>query len=827
VRYPPWPVAYALISPDFALPADPFQAVSITLNCPASVSLGVSWIGRRVAGRDASGPFLPLPNPGDEKSHTLAVQPYWQDFAVIRNLQIIVPPNTPFALDCVWISSPFPRDTAPSRVTTWGDPVALSGWRPVRGIRLARADADGLQIELSDEVGLLASPLLDAAASDIAWYGAALSGIGLRDVALCWACDNAEGLQGEDFGVPDDARHIYNSRLAGATGWRGNLKALALQFRGRIGTRVTLRGVGAGSPPFGGPDLRTLFFGALDPLPRAGKPLQLVWVGENDGGEAIPELSLQPEGPASPPARTLPRLDHGVPQIVTWDLGASGPGKLDFGLTLRSPAGATACMTASASITSSAPPAAAISLIPTKTTVAVTFRTPAPESWIEPDFDRRYRNRPVLGDYAGDDLAVWPWQIRWAAEHGISVFIFDVRARRNAPDPADLAALKAFLAADKPAQMRWCVRLILSRDTSDTAAVGLLKSLGERLSRPDYLRQDGRPVVFVSGVRSAGAHTSPRNLSGAAEVARSLGLPGLYLVACAPLQDLSPASLSAAGFSAVSDPDDEGVPSQAGPVEPLEASWRAAASVGIPVIPNLTAGFAAPDVSASPPSDLARLGFLCALALQQVSSVPPGSPRLIVVGSWNADGTRLPLEPRRGALFGPLDTVRRVFADEAAHVNAVPADVGLGPFDRKPLSPPSEWTFDTPGFDESWNMAMGFRTVDVVDGALRGTTTTDESALFGGQTRLDSRLFDTIRIRLCLNRGKRARLGWETNLQPLCSENSIAFAVQADGRTHEYVLRPGLMPGWRGLITGFRLDPTDVADATVALESLKVTHELN
>jgi hypothetical protein len=35
------------------------------------------------------------------------------------------------------------------------------------------------------------------------------------------------------------------------------------------------------------------------------------------------------------------------------------------------------------------------------------------------------------------------------------------------------------------------------------------------------------------------------------------------------------------------------------------------------------------------------------------------------------------------------------------------------------------------------------------------------------------------------------------------------------------------MPGWRGLITGFRLDPTDVADATVALESLKVTHELN
>jgi hypothetical protein len=68
------------------------------------------------------------------------------------------------------------------------------------------------------------------------------------------------------------------------------------------------------------------------------------------------------------------------------------------------------------------------------------------------------------------------------------------------------------------------------------------------------------------------------------------------------------------------------------------------------------------------------------------------------------------------------------------------------------------------------------------------------------------------------------QLYWGTAAEPGFSEERVLlFAVQADGRMHEYRLEPGRHPRWAGqTITALRLDPGNgAASAEFALESVR------
>ena len=513
LRYAPWPKAYALISPEFSLPADPFQALTVTYSAPAGSVVGVSWIGRKAGERDTVGAFVPLPKTKDDAPVTATVQPHWQDFALIRHLQIIVPATTPLVVASVSLSDPR-RGLPLSHRTNWSTEEAFREWQPLSGIRKVQWTPAGLAVTLSESTGTLISPPIDAPAADFNWLGAtATVGSALR-FGLHWACDGAPGLRGEEFASPDSGSHVHNTRLFGATGWRGNVRGLALQISGYHGDTVTLSRIELAKLPTGGSDLRCLYLGLLDPTPEVGQPQTLVWVGENLGGEPIRDLTVVPVSPGGLASRTVGRLDYGVPTELRWEVRPRSPGVFPY------------------------------------------------------------------------QTQVWLAGRLWGAS------------------------------------MPTCGATILAH-------------------------------------RPAGAPPAP------------------------------------------------------------------------------------------------------------TTALPHSEPAL------------------------------------------------------------SRWAFAAPADKAPWNLAMGFRSLEVANNALCGVTVTDEPALFGGKTRLNAREFDTIHLRLAVTAGKRARLWWETNMEPISAGNSIPFALQPDGKPHDYALHAGLMPGWRGLTTGFRLDPTDTTGAQIALEEVKVTHELD
>jgi hypothetical protein len=50
---------------------------------------------------------------------------------------------------------------------------------------------------------------------------------------------------------------------------------------------------------------------------------------------------------------------------------------------------------------------------------------------------------------------------------------------------------------------------------------------------------------------------------------------------------------------------------------------------------------------------------------------------------------------------------------------------------------------------------------------------------------------------------------------------SLRFPIQADGEFHTYVLDMSQVPGWRGVITQIRLDPTDT-QAAVEIDYIRL-----
>jgi hypothetical protein len=117
---------------------------------------------------------------------------------------------------------------------------------------------------------------------------------------------------------------------------------------------------------------------------------------------------------------------------------------------------------------------------------------------------------------------------------------------------------------------------------------------------------------------------------------------------------------------------------------------------------------------------------------------------------------------------------------------------------------------------------MGMNILSILAGQLTGRTDSAEPAIFGGDTMLDTRRFGTALIGLSASAGKQGRLWWRTSLRKFALEHSLPFDLVADGAVHEYRLDLRQAPGWEGYLEGLRLDPTNVADAAIAVDYIRL-----
>jgi len=79
-----------------------------------------------------------------------------------------------------------------------------------------------------------------------------------------------------------------------------------------------------------------------------------------------------------------------------------------------------------------------------------------------------------------------------------------------------------------------------------------------------------------------------------------------------------------------------------------------------------------------------------------IGSLPDGhiGKRVFLLDNWNEWGEGHHIAPHGQYGFGFLDVIRDVFTEEPKeHVDVVPADLGMGPYDTRFKSSPKDYVF--------------------------------------------------------------------------------------------------------------------------------------
>jgi hypothetical protein len=792
----------SLRSPALALRSEAFQTIEMLLRSeqPGGAQLlwqGVAY-GRTLAAWHGS---LPVETPADGRAHEVRLLPLWQNVSTLEGLRLVAPPGTRLRLQRLRIVGSG-REPVNRPVWDLTDPQAAGQWLPLAGGAVVRPTAAGLQAVLQQPVALLTSPPLEVPAYPYEWLSVQLTAQGLQRLRAQWACSGLRGLDGVEQAVRP-GRHTYNLHCGEARTWQGAVRGLALELAGPPGAEATVHSVSLHDRPQGVPDLHTLYAGPVTADPRPGQPFTLAWAVRNSGGQPARDVTFRLTAPAgitiSPAAPiTVNRLDHGVPEVLRWEVTASQGATLVLvaeqagerweqrvEVTPRpAPTGGVPGQVPAAPQTAADPPWVAVHVLP-----------PPPPQPGPAGLPRALLQRPYLGDY-GIDPQVLEWQLQGCLAAGINTWILDVNEH---PDSPERELLDAFLAS--PAATR--MQLVLRWTSAVPLAQSGMRLLGQMmpvLVRPNYMRLEGKPAVLVANCLTRRAEGY--GLADLHELSQALDVA---LVACLPASVLSREILDQAGYAACAD-------THAGAELPRAdtpaADWTQADSQGIPYLPSLQPAWRGEMTPA-------RLTALLRTALLRTRKSDTAARPLIIVGDYNGQPG---LEPRRPEGWQWLQATAAA-TGAPGPVGLLPEDVALGPYDRPPAQSPDAWEFDDKG---SWDSAMGLSVLRVAAGMLTGQTDSDNPAIFGGSTLLDTRRYQTLVIGLAVSAGTEGRVYWRTSLRKFTREHSLPLPLKADGAAHEYRLDLRQAPGWEGYLQGLRIDPTNVTGANIALDYVRL-----
>jgi Glycosyltransferase WbsX len=289
--------------------------------------------------------------------------------------------------------------------------------------------------------------------------------------------------------------------------------------------------------------------------------------------------------------------------------------------------------------------------------------------------------KPLLGYYRDGAPGVMDWHIKWAVEHGISYFVFDwyYDYHTGRVPEHDRALDEGFLKARYRNLMEfavfWCNEEGGDEPPyTEDQLLTLARLLGQRyLKQPNYLRIDGRPVVFVSEPMRLWQSFGLRFRQLLPRLSRAAGLPDgtdLYLVG---KQSEELDRLAGMGFSACTAYNYAGVrlTDTASPlratydemVEAYEAMWRRVkAESQIPYIVPVSPGWDSrpwygPRAFVRSGATPAKFRDMCERAKRYVDP----KLKLVISECWNEFGEGSFIEPTEEQGFGALDALRTAF----------------------------------------------------------------------------------------------------------------------------------------------------------------------
>lgn len=443
--------------------------------------------------------------------------------------------------------------------------------------------------------------------------------------------------------------------------------------------------------------------------------------------------------------------------------------------------------------------------------------------------------QPLLGWYDEGTPAVTDWEILWALEHGISFFVpCWYRAKGNLGKPAEPVLghwLHEGLFKSRYGE-RMKFALLWENGNPIACGVSSAQDLLENVlpfwiehyfRRPNYLTLDGKPVLFIYRLDVLVAELGGVEAARAAVLAMrsaciAAGLPGLVVVGEHHLGLDRPVTLPAAldmdYASSYHWPSFAGLlPAGRDPaalIAAQEQCWAGLSSAsGLPAFVTASMGWddrpwnpgAGPGWRLEP----ADFATLCGRAKAFLDRQPGTGPeqRLVLLDNWNEFGEGHFIFPHRRAGFGYLDAVRTTFAAAAgAHVDVVPEDLGLGPYDG--LYREAERRRAGLG---GWASPLAATTLTVGPQALVVTTQGDDPQLITTAVPAASGALQVV-VRLRASGRGPGQVFWTTLQEPrFQAQRAVSFAIRHDGEWHEAAAAFAA----DAPLAGLRLDPGTAA----------------
>ncbi|MHB1000353.1 MAG: glycoside hydrolase family 99-like domain-containing protein [Armatimonadota bacterium] len=852
-----------MTSPTFDIPAEPQQWIEIRIKCDKAGEGQIYWSNTMDSPYQGFVPekYTNFSIKDNNGWTTLVIRPFWQTEKKIIHMRIDMFQGAKFTIKSIKIQEPAVKPDTGSK-GIWNFSSKNVNWIAADDTPFTRTPG-GISMTIGKDGGTLQSPMLSMPIKDKTWAAVRMKSTKGGKAFLQWATDSISGLQATPFQARGDGRfHTYNIDLGSNLGWSGKLLMLGLKPSSTPGDHVEIASISMEKDMVGGPDLDIDYFGMEDAVNRAGKPCRLMARFVNQGGAAASGITAKVTAPKGVMVRQISApsvLDPLLPESFRYELVSKIPVQGEVTIHLTGNGAPVSVYKASINITANPVfekngyvPA----IKPAKTDYNIgMFYFPGWDTagkW-EPINRVAPIRKPVLGWYDESNPECADWQIKWAAEHGISFFVVDwywTQGNRMLEHWLNNAYGKSKYKKNLKWTLMWANHNPPGTHTLDDWKNVTKFWIDNYFGTDEYLKIDGKPVVYMwspGGIRNdVGTDGAAGFLAASQEMARKAGYPGITFIGMnEALSPLAAKTLATEGYSGYTDyhwwtdsmsiaKDPKYFPFSL-VVDRSRKAWEERGKIlkdaGLYLQPPVETGWD-PRPWHGDRSFVVHgrtVGQFERLLRDAKSYLDARNEKTFIVGPCNEWGEGSYIEPCAEFGFGMYDAIRKVFCEDEPHVDIAPVDVGMGPYDM-PFAPSgkrTEWKFDKAGDTEGWYSMMNLTNAESADGSLKTSTIGTDPAISSPAIHVRASQFSYVIIRMKLTKAvgndDQLQLFWSTPTMGTSEATSVRTNVIADGQFHTYVLPVSENPRWQGFIRGFRIDPCSSTGSDIQIDEIRLS----
>ena len=469
---------------------------------------------------------------------------------------------------------------------------------------------------------------------------------------------------------------------------------------------------------------------------------------------------------------------------------------------------------------------------------------------------------PALGIYSQDNPELADWETKWAVEHGVSYFIYCwYRTSQGGPvttmfeqSAFDDALFKSRFGSKMKFTIMW------ENQRRGVAGIDDEKDLLENImpywiekffKRDNYLKIDNKPVLFVyqpndvsldlgDDVRAKAAFEMMR------EACKDAGFDGLYILGeyrgtdVAVLQRFKNLGLDAVfaycWYIHNSPPPEIAIQTQLQYIQEIQKHHDI-----LPQVITLSQAWSGwkdeGTIWKIPPKDYETLLRKGKEFIETNMSKDELGGKMLILDNWNEWSEGHYIAPYREYGFGYLDAVRRVFSDAPEdHVDLIPQDIGLGPYDlpKELFENRTSWTFHGSDYEnwklvfspsQDWRAMMNVKDYRQNDKCLTFESTTFDPAIWVPQDRTRAAMYRkfVVRMKTSVANDDLMKLYWKIENGGDYSEtNSAMITVKPSNDFVDYELPLTEISTWKGRIMSLRLDPVTTSGIKVEIEHIRL-----